>query len=60
MLDGDLKYLKRKEKDKRLELMLRKLRKLGGLNVGLSFVILQNGAKDTCSKCTLMTRNKVA
>lgn len=37
------------------------LRKLGELNINLSFVILQNGAKDTCSsKYTVRIRNKVA
>lgn len=56
MLDGGLGYLKRKETDKRSELMLRKL---GELNVGLSFVILQNGAKDTCFDLHPQSRQEI-
>lgn len=36
------------------------LRKLGEFNGDHSFVTLQNGAKDTCSKSTVMTRKKIA
>lgn len=56
MLDGGLGYLKRKETYKRSELMLRKL---GELNVGLSFVILQNGAKVTCFDLNPQSRQEI-
>lgn len=56
MLDRGMGHLKRMGKDKRSELVLRKL---GELNVGFSFAILQNGAEDTCSDLNPQSQQEI-